>query len=273
MTWFALSGYMLGPWDGGEPRVFRASFDGPEARSLGTVLEATGNGVILGSGPTPIGSTYQPDAERLELEARVRLRDSSRRLISLVTIRDASSTPRMSLAIHGEDLVWWERRRARALGFDLARPHLFGAFASAGPAGDVVVGVQRDDGGDEVCLWAGDRRSCGFGVAPERSWTLLRSREHSSESTRKKIDVAWMATLTVLIGILGGGVRPMAGALGMLSVATVTVAAATPLTLPGLAGFVGLAMGLVGGVILRPLAARFLAGVAGAEPPREPGRV
>lgn len=178
------------------------------------------------TGPAPIASIY----------------DSEKREIAL-------------LGAHREDLVWRERTRAAALRFDAPDRRFFDALAGYVP-GDTLR-IEARGRGEARCLVVDARQDCGSGVTPGRSWGLLLFLEGPSESRRRVVDVAWMATLFVLIGVLGGslartGALTAAGAIGVL--AAVTFSRLFPPTGAEWAGLIG---GVLAGVALRPIL-RFL---------------
>lgn len=114
-----------------------------------------------------------------------------------------------------------------------------------------VSAAQSSEG---LCLRVEARRVCGLGVSPARTWTLLRSREHGSTGLKLRVDLAWMATLTGLIGLLGGGPRSTLVAAGGFVVVALTLPAITALVAAGWVELVGSALGVAAGTLARPVA-------------------
>jgi hypothetical protein len=155
------------------------------------------------------------------------------------------------------DLVLWQRTSAPALRFDYASHHLYGALDSI-PVGEPVrVAASRTETAG-LCLRTETVEACGLGVAPARTWTLLRSREHAPEQVKRRVDIAWMATLTLVIGLLAPGLRGLALGAVAFGAAVVSISASTVLVAPGWPELVGALLGLGSGALVRPLARLFV---------------
>lgn len=87
-----------------------------------------------------------------------------------------------------------------------------------------------------------------------RTWTLLRSREHASESVKQRVDLAWMATLTLLIGLVGGGLRGTLTSAGTFAILVALLPSSTAFVAAGWTDLTGIALGVGGGVLARPIA-------------------
>lgn len=177
----------------------------------------------------------------------------SRRLAPLVVVYDASDRPVRLLGVDRGDLVLWERTRTPALRLDQANHRLPSGIAGHDVGGvlTVTAGQTADEG---LCMGVEQRRTCDLGVSPARTWTLFRSREHASESVKQRVDLAWMATLTLLIGLVGGGARGTLISAGTFAVLVVVLPSSTALVAAGWTDLTGIALGVGGGVLARPIA-------------------
>jgi hypothetical protein len=191
------------------------------------------------------------------LAARAIRAPLSRGLLPIVGAYDTKATPIRVLGADREDLVLWESTRAPLMHFDYASHHLYGALIDH-QVGDTFAVSASSTGGDEVCLTAESRQSCGPRIAPARTWTLLRSREHASEATKSMIDIAWIATLTLWIGLLGGSARTTLVTAGAFVAFVAAAAWLTPLSGLDWTGLLALTLGVGLGVALRPVARLFL---------------
>lgn len=209
-------------------------------------------------GPALLESRLEGDPDGAwRLSARVPRPSESwdvRPLASIVT--RAGDTVRV-LGDDRGDLVLWERTAAPMLRFDYASHHLYGALdtIAVGEPVSVSASLTRTAG---LCLQMESMEACELGVAPARTWTLLRSREHASERLKQRVDVAWMATLTLVLGLLVSGARGLALGTAALAVAVVSVSAVTVLAPPGWPELVGALLGIGSGALLRPLAGLFV---------------
>lgn len=82
---------------------------------------------------------------------------------------------------------------------------------------------------------------------------MLRSREHAPERLKRVVDIAWMATLTLGIGLLGGSARGTLASAGSFGLTMFIVPHLTPLIAAGWAEVAGIAVGVGGGVASRPV--------------------
>jgi hypothetical protein len=187
---------------------------------------------------------------------------TSHDLQPIVRILDVDGTVVAVLGDDRRDLVLRERTWAPIARFDQASHRLHGALRHVPEGRPVGVSASRAAGG-AVCLGTAVQERCGVGVAPSRTWTLLRAREHASERLKLRVDTAWAATLTLLVGLLGGGPVGTLLTAGALGAAAALAAAATPLVAPGWSGALGLVLGVAAGVVLRPLARIFLEAARG----------
>lgn len=170
----------------------------------------------------------------------------------IVAIHDAAGRPIRALGHDRRDLVLWERAPAEKLGFDRANHRLPRGFAGHEPGTPLTMSASdgREDG---VCLRVDARELCGLGVSPARTWTLLRAREHGSARLKAVVDVAWMATLTALVGLLGGSARATLAWAGGFMLVLLAVPHATVLVAAGWAELAGVAVGVGVGVLSRPI--------------------
>ena len=260
-TWLLAAGLLLSPIAGDRPYSVDHLASASALQGF-TDWQAAGSlarSASTGEDPTVAGA-------RLDLEpgggwtlaARATRAPLSRELLPIVGAYDTKATPIRVLGADREDLVLWESTWAPVMHFDYASHHLYGALVDH-QVGDTFTVSASSTGGDQVCLTAASRQSCGPRIAPARTWTLLRSHEHASEATKRRIDIAWMATLTLWIGLLGGSARSTLVTAGAF-VALVAAAAwlFTPLSELGRAGLLGLTLGVGLGVASRPVARLFL---------------
>ncbi|MEJ2541650.1 MAG: VanZ family protein [Gemmatimonadota bacterium] len=206
-------------------------------------------------GPLPDGPMAQAPDLRLDgpwwFQARIVKGPPPVATAPIASIYDAEKHEIVLLGAHGEDLVWRERTWAAPLGFEVPDRRFLGVLAGAAPGDTLEIGARGDD--TRRCLMALGREDCAGGVTPGRTWGMLMFLEGASEGQRRILDVGWMATLLVLVGLVGGSWR-RTGLVTVIVVAGVgTIVVSTrllPLTGPEWAGLVA---GILVGVGLRPL--------------------
>jgi hypothetical protein len=205
-------------------------------------------------GGLPDGPMGQPGDPRFDpswfVAARIVKGPPPRGPAPIASIYDAEKREIALLGAHGEDLLWREWTRASVMRFDSPDRRFLGGLLPH-PEGDTIRIAARGDA-EARCLVVEDREDCGGGLSPGRTWGLLLFLEGTSESRRTVLDIAWMATLSVLIGVLGGGLRRTLvlgslTALGILGAVAATRLGATPA-----AEWAGFAGGIAAGVVLRP---------------------
>jgi hypothetical protein len=259
-TWLFAAGLLLWPIAGDRPYSVDhlASASASQGFTGWQAAAALARSASTGEDPSVAGARLdlEPDGG-WTLAARAIRAPLSRELSPIVGAYDTKATPIRVLGADREDLVLWESTWAPVMHFDYASHHLYGALVDH-QVGDTFTVSASSTGGDEVCLTAASRQSCGPRIAPARTWTLLRSREHASEATKRKIDIAWMATLTLWIGLLGGSARTTLVTAGAFVALVVAAAWLTPLSGLDWTGLLGLTLGVGLGAASRPLARLFL---------------
>lgn len=206
-------------------------------------------------GPLPDGPLAEDGDPRMEgpwfVRARIVKGPPPYGPAPIASIYDSEKREIVLLGAHEEDLVWRERTLAAALRFDVPDRRILGGLASYA-LGDTIQIEARGAAG-ERCLVVGEQEDCGGGVTPGRSWGHLLFLEGPSEEKRRGLDVAWMATLTVLIGILGGSPGRTALLGGLTALGISMVVAGTRLLPPTPAEWAGFTGGILSGIALRPL--------------------
>ncbi len=186
------------------------------------------------------------------LTAKIAPPPPSRLLIPIVVVYDDEDRPIRVLGADRGDLVLWERTWTRELRLDQANHRLPSELLQRGHDGVVTVSAFENQEG--LCLRVEAHRECGLGVRPARTWTLLRAREHGSEGLKLRVDLAWMLTLTALIGLVGGGALSTLVSAGAFTVAVVALPSATALVPAGWPDVLGIVLGVACGVLARPAA-------------------
>ncbi len=153
--------------------------------------------------------------------------------------------------MHGEDLIWRLRDRARAVGLDQRELRARGALEPVAVGDTVTLRVSK--GGSGVCLFVGQGEWCGLGFAPEETLRYLMNLEGASPSVLTILDVGWMAVLFFPLGLLALSVRNLMLSCVLAAAVVVVAAAATPLVPAGPPGWVGLVLGVGLGAVARPL--------------------
>jgi hypothetical protein len=237
-------------------------------RYQGTLLEAELDGV-----PIPRGAPYPDEqdpragfAADWDVRARVLVGPAPASVSPVVSIYDEDRQEIFLLGIHGTDLVLRERRAGDAVGLDRLDLRWRGALAGVAQGDTVVLGARRV-GGDR-CLALDGEALCGLGVTPGSTWGLLLFLEGTGPLERTVLGMAWMGTLWLLVGLLGGEARSVARATGAGALLMLLVTGITPLSAPVPLEWLGMLLGACAGVALRPLARLFL-GPAGPPGHRE----
>lgn len=227
-------------------------------RYEGTLLEAELDGV-----PIPRGAPYPDEqdprssfAADWDVRARVRLGPAPASVSPVVSIYDEDRQEIFLLGIHGTDLVLRERRVGDAVGLDRMDMRWRGALGGVSEGDTVVLGARRV-GGDR-CLVLDGEALCGLGVTPGRTWGLLLFLEGADRVERTVLGVAWMGTLWLLVGLLGGGGGSVARATGAGALLMLLVTGITGLSAPLPLEWLGMLLGVCAGVALRPLARLYL---------------
>lgn len=263
-------GGLFHPKATGEPYVGMIT---PELGSFatygGVVRGAAVNGLEVTHGPLGDAS---PLPRALEGDWTVRIGGEAgpppRGIAPLVAVYDTAQTEVLMVGVFGSDLVWRERTWASALGFDRPLFRWRDAFEEIPSGQRIEVAVQRD--GDERCAAVQGTRRCGFGLTPGQTWSFLLSLDGLSETGHTVLALGWMATLSLLVGLIGGPRPPTAWAAGAWLVIVGLAAVLTPLRPPTPVELSGVLLGLGAGLVLRRPARWFLFGAApstGGGPP------
>lgn len=194
---------------------------------------------------------WSPNGEWRLRAATVR-RPPMRRLIPIVVVYDAEKSPILVLGADREHLVLWQRTWAESVGLDQANQRLWSGL-SEHPVGRILTLGASNTTERGLCLAVEDRDVCGIGISPARTWTILRSAEHAPVRFRLMADIAWMATLTFSIGLLGGGARGTLTSVGVFGVLVLVLPHLTPLVAAGWPELVGITIGVGAGVVSRPV--------------------
>ncbi|HSM05946.1 MAG TPA: VanZ family protein, partial [Longimicrobiales bacterium] len=248
-VYLSLSGWLLAPRE--TDRVYFGQLT-PDLGFMppyrGELLSARSSVGPVPDGPwTALARLRDGDAWWIEAEVEVGPRPAS--VSPVVGVADASRQEILLLGIMGDDLVWRERTLANALRFDRPDQRLQGGLAGLTEGDTVTLAVRAD--GARRCLRVGDEEACGLGVTPGGTWGMLMYLEGGSRAQRRVLDVAWMGTLFVLVGLVGGGWR--ATTVFALGGAVLVGAAVAPTRLlpPDGLELLGLTAGVLAGVALR----------------------
>lgn len=187
------------------------------------------------------------------LRAATERRPTSRRLTPIVVVYDEVDRPVRVLGADRGDLVLWQRTWAQELGLDHAGHRLRSGLRDH-PLGRILTISASSTQERGLCLSVESRQVCGLGTSPARTWTVLRSREHASPAFKTVVDIAWMAALTLSIGLLGGTARTTVASSAVFALIVLAVPAVTPLVSAGWAELLGIGLGVAGGASVRPAA-------------------
>ncbi|MDT8342061.1 MAG: VanZ family protein, partial [Longimicrobiales bacterium] len=234
----------------------------------GTLLDARLDGAPVPRGPYAPGPAAGGGSPRAALEGDFTLEavvvkgPPPHGVAPVVSIYDGWQREILLLGAHREDLVFRERTRAQAVGLDFHDLRLRDALAPFAVGDTLTIGARRTDG--VLCLRVDAGEVCGVGMTPGRTWGLLMNLEGAPPWFRTLLDALWMATLFVLVGVVGGGVRRtlLAGAAAVLAV--LMVVAATPLVPGPWLDWAGLTLGVLAGAAARPLVRAFAGAAPGA---------
>ncbi len=171
------------------------------------------------------------------------------RLSHIFSLHDVRNREVLLVAADGEDLVVRYRARAAALRLDQPSHRWVGALSGVAPGGSLDLVIRHS--GARICASVGGAEHCGFGPGVGRGWSFLLFAEGFPQRLVQLLDVAWLALLTMPVGALIR--RDWTGVLPLLAPAVVI--AAPLLGLPPLRGteWLGLAIGLVSGIVLRQI--------------------
>jgi len=219
-------------------------------RYRGAVVAARSSVGPVPDGRWPAGARLrQEDADGWWLEAVVEVGPAPEAVSPVVAVADGLRQEILLLGIMDDDLVWRERTWANALLFDRPDHRIRGGLRDYAPGDTVTLAVRADGAGR--CLRVDGEEVCGLGVSPGRTWGMLMYLEGASRRERRMLDVAWMATLFLLLGLVGGA---RWRTVGLTLVAVVLVGIATGMTrllAPGPLDLMGLVLGVAAGVLLR----------------------
>lgn len=222
----------------------------------GELLAADLDGRAVPRGPYPLGASPREALEGdFSLEARVVKGPAPHGIAPVVSVYDGLQREIVLLGAHGEDLVFRERTRAQAAGLDVHDLRVRDALAPYAVGDTLTMGARRAAG--VLCLRVDAREVCGVGITPGRTWGLLMNLEGSPRWFRTLLDTAWMGTLFLLVGMVGGGPRVTLLAGGVSGVAVLLAVAATPLAAGPWLEWAGLALGILAGAASRPLVQAF----------------
>lgn len=191
------------------------------------------------------------------LRATTVRRPTLRRLTPIVVVYDEARRPIRVLGADRGDLVLWQRTWAEELGLDHASHRLRSGLRDH-PLGRILtISASRTDERG-LCLAVESRQICGLGTSPARTWTVLRSRAHASPGFKTVVDIAWMATLTLSVGLLGGTARTTVASASVFALIVLALPHVTALVSAGWAELLGIGLGAAGGASVRPVARRVL---------------
>jgi len=237
-----LAGFALGPRGTEAPHFGQWT---PSLSSMvryrGQLLEARLNGSAI-----PVG-LYLPHP-RTELtgdwmfEARLTKGPPPRTVSPIVSIYDAAREEIVLLGAHREDLVWRERLWAQSLRLDRPDLRLIDGLAGVAVGDTLTIGARK--AGWDRCLTVNTKETCGIGFTAGRTWSLLMQLDGPPERFRSFLDVAWMSTLFVLVGLGGGGARSLAALSGSGVVLTLIIVAVTRLMMPPWSEWLGVLIGV-----------------------------
>lgn len=217
----------------------------------GAVLSASLNGEDLPPGPYPGGMPEGGLDGEWDFRGEIVLGFPPRSLTPILRLYDLDAIGIMWLGAQGTDLVFRHRNKGVEFGLDYPEVRYPGALAGFEEGDTVRIGVRRLP--ESLCLWVEDQEMCGLGITPGRSWAVLLNREGASNSARILLDAVWMGALFVGIGLFGGRVRTVLFLSPVAAIAVLVVVRATPLVAGSFTQWIGLALGVGAGWLLRPL--------------------
>lgn len=264
ILYLALAGALLAPRGTDAPYYGQWTADlGYLDPYRGTLLAASLNGRPIPPGPYPPGDSPRQALEGdFVVEARVVKGAPPRGIAPVVSIYDAEQREILLLGAHRDDVVFRERARAQAARLDFHDLRAPGLLSAWGQGDTVQIAATRIDG--VLCLRVEADEACGVGMTPGRTWALLMNLEGAPPWLRALLDAAWMATLFLLVGLLGGGAASTARLTGVAALAVTAVVAATPLVGSPALEWAGMAAGVWAGAGARPLVRAFV-GSAGSD--------
>lgn len=214
----------------------------------GEVLDAKLNGAVI-----PLGAAFRTEqhpARQLsrdwEITAELVAGPQTSSVAPIASIYDERHREIILLGADGADLVLREGLRARRLRFDQPDLRFVDAFAGTVPGDTLTVAAERN--GDARCLVISERRKCGLGFTPGRTWGLLLYVERLSEAARRALDVGWVFVVLFPIGILSTSAAAASGAGLIVATAVALTAWTTPMMAPPLAEVLGAVAGVVLGM-------------------------
>lgn len=187
------------------------------------------------------------------LRATTMRRPTLRRLTPIVVVYDGARQPTHVLGADRGDLVLWQRTWAEEVGLDHANHRLRSGLRDH-PLGRILTISASRTEERGLCLAVESHEVCGLGTSPARTWTVLRSREHASPGFKTVVDIAWMATLSLSIGLLGGTARTTVASASVFALIALALPLVTPLVWAGWAELLGIGLGVAGGASVRPAA-------------------
>ena len=148
--------------------------------------------------------------EGAPLVARVIAGTRTPRLAPIVSIYDDHQREIVLLGADREDLVWRMRAHASDFGLDQPDVRFRGALRGVARGDSLRVAAWRD--GTTYCLSVTQRRRCGEGISPARSWALFMYPESLAQWVRVLLDGAWVAGLCIPVGLWSLGAHRVAAA-------------------------------------------------------------
>ena len=206
-TALLVGGVTLAGWLA-EPRPTRERFFGQWTPDLTFMPQYDGSvrSAWLSGRPLPAGGPFPSgiDTQALlradwTLEVVFTKGSPPRSIAPVTSVYDALQEENLLLGVIGNDLVL--RERLRSADFRLDRPDVrIGQALASVPTQTTVTVRARRVGGDR-CIEIDGAEQCGLGLTVARIWSFLLNLEGAPESSRRRVDLVWLALLFLPLGL------------------------------------------------------------------------
>lgn len=216
--------------------------------------------VTVGDLSVPLGLHPRSDSLRALLTAGARVAVSGvagpppQRLAPIFAIADRRQRELMTLGALRTDLYFFHRMRTHDLRLDAPDIRVRGRLAGIAAGDSFALAMWRQDNG--FCLAVNGEATCELGFQPGRGWALFYWLSGAPPWVITGLDVFWMALLFFPPGLWASGHRSWALAVGAALAGLVFLPGLVGLQGSGFVEFIGVAVGLEAGLLVRRTARR-----------------